>query len=132
MSVTCALGVGHVWISLELFLVIGCFKEHRIAYLRMSLLLPPVTLQPFPHIDLHNIMLALPDYNLRESLHAKPMTWSFLLRINNQQLQRTGGILNAPFRIRITSNLYWNDSCEPSFSGRIAAWLGTAIALVRL
>jgi hypothetical protein len=45
---TAILQVDHIWIAPELILVIGCFKKHRIAYLRMSLLFT-VTLESFPH-----------------------------------------------------------------------------------
>jgi hypothetical protein len=36
--VTAILHVGHIWVAPKLILVIGRFKKHRIAYLRMSLL----------------------------------------------------------------------------------------------
>jgi hypothetical protein len=50
--VICILGVNHIWISPELILVIGCFKQHRVAYLRMSLLFSPMSLKSFPHLTL--------------------------------------------------------------------------------
>jgi hypothetical protein len=49
MLVTAILQVDHIWIAPELILVIGRFKKHRIAYLRMSLPFPDVILQSFPH-----------------------------------------------------------------------------------
>lgn len=48
-SVVGILKVGHIWISPELILVVGCFKKYRIAYLRGLLLFPNVTLKSFPH-----------------------------------------------------------------------------------
>lgn len=39
-----------MWISPELVLVVGCFKEYWVAYLRVPLLFPSVTLKSFPHL----------------------------------------------------------------------------------
>jgi hypothetical protein len=49
VSVICILSFNNIWISPELILVVGRFKQHRITDLRMSLLLSPMTLKSFPH-----------------------------------------------------------------------------------
>lgn len=49
MPVICSLEIGDIRIPHKLLLVVGRFKKHRVAYLRISLLLTPVTLKSFPH-----------------------------------------------------------------------------------
>jgi hypothetical protein len=49
VSVICSLKIGNIRISHKLLLVVCCFKKHRVPYLRVSLLLTPVTLKSFPH-----------------------------------------------------------------------------------
>lgn len=48
-TVIWSLKIGDIRISHKLLFVVCRFKKHRVAYLRMSLLLTPVTLKSFPH-----------------------------------------------------------------------------------
>jgi hypothetical protein len=42
--ITCILGIGNMRISLELILIVGCFKQDGFAYLRMLLFFSPMGL----------------------------------------------------------------------------------------
>lgn len=57
VTMICVLGVDDIWISPELVLVICGFKQHRVAYLRMSLFFSPMTLKSFPHLSRHCMKL---------------------------------------------------------------------------
>ena len=57
VTMICILGIDDIWISPELVLVICGFKQHRVAYLCMSLFLSPMTLKSFPHLSWHCMKL---------------------------------------------------------------------------
>lgn len=64
------LDVGHIRIAPELILVVGGFKQHWVAYLRMPRVLSPMTLKSFPHGGgLHETSVS--SRNIDETSHSR-------------------------------------------------------------